>query len=106
MAVGLLTSAESDLRRKADELADGYLRSPGNVGLVVGLLVRDECHCLGYGKVAEDSARPPDAGTVFEIAMITKVFAAALLPEMAGREEVRFDQPVAELLPPGVRVPS
>jgi CubicO group peptidase (beta-lactamase class C family) len=106
VAVGLLTSAESGLRREADELAEGYLRSPGNVGLVVGLLVRDECLCLGYGKVAEDSARPPDAGTVFEIGSITKVFTAALLAEMAGREEVRLDQPVAELLPPGVRVPS
>ena len=104
--MGLLTSAESGLRRKADELAEGYLRSPGNVGLVVGLLVRDECLCLGYGKVAEDSARPPDAGNVFEIGSITKVFTAALLAEMAGREEVRLDQPVAELLPPGVRVPS
>lgn len=102
----LLTSAESGLRREADELAEGYLRSPGNVGLVVGMLVRDECLCLGYGKVAEDSARPPDAGTVFEIGSITKVFTAALLAEMAGRDEVRLDQPVAELLPPGVRVPS
>ena len=104
--MGLLTSAESGPRREADELAEGYLRSPGNVGLVVGMLVRDECLCLGYGKVAEDSARPPDAGTVFEIGSITKVLTAALLAEMAGREEVRLDQPVAELLPPGVRVPS
>lgn len=106
MAVGFLTSAESGLRRKADELAEGYLRSPGNVGLVVGLLVRDEGLCLGYGKVAEDSDRPPEAGTVFEIGSITKVFTAALLAEVAGRKEVRLDQPVAELLPPGVRVPS
>lgn len=104
--MGLLTFAESGLRRRADELAEGHLRSPGNVGLVVGLLVRDECLCLGYGKVAEDSARPPDAGTVFEIGSITKLFTTALLAEMASREEVRLDQPVAELLPPGVRVPS
>ena len=48
----------------------------------------------------------PDAGTVFEIGSITKVFTAALLAEMAGREEVRLNQPVAELLPPGVRIPS
>ena len=55
---------------------------------------------------ARGSSRPPDAGTVFEIGSITKVFTAALLAEMAGREEVRLDQPVAELLPPGVRIPS
>jgi CubicO group peptidase (beta-lactamase class C family) len=104
--VDLLTSAESGLRLKTDELAEGYLRSPANVGLVVGLLVHDECLCLGYGKVEKDSARPPDAGTVFEIGSITKVFTAALLAEMAGRGEVRLDQPVAELLPAGVRVPT
>ncbi len=45
--MGLLTSAESGLRREADELAERYLGSPGNVGLVVGLLARDECLCLG-----------------------------------------------------------
>jgi CubicO group peptidase (beta-lactamase class C family) len=104
--VGLLTSAELGLRREADELAEGYLRSPGNVGVVVGLLVRDECLCLGYGKVAEDLARPPEARTVFEIGSVTKVFTAALLAEMAGREEVRLDQTVAELLPDEVRAPS
>src|SRR3954447_16678876 len=105
MAVGLLTSAESGLRRVADDLAGGYLRSPGNVGLVVGLLVGDECLCLGYGKDAGDIARPPDVNTVFEIGAITKVSTAALLAEMAGGGEVRLDQPVAELLPPEVRVP-
>ena len=99
--MGLLTAAESGLRREANKLAEGYLRPPGDIGLVVGLLVRDECLCLGYGKVANDLARPPDAGTVSEIGSITKVFTAALLAEMAGRGEVRLDQPVAELLPAG-----
>ena len=96
-----LAFAESGLRRQADELAKKYVRSPGNVGLVVGLLVGGECHWLAYGETARGSARPPDAGTVFEIGSITKVFTAALLAEMAGRGEVRLDQPVAELIPPG-----
>ena len=43
---------------------------------------------------------------MFEIGSVTKVFTAALLAEMAGRGEVGIDQPVAELLPPGVRMPS
>jgi CubicO group peptidase (beta-lactamase class C family) len=101
-----LAFAESGLRREADELAENYVRSPGNVGLVVGLLARDECLWLAYGEMDRGSSRPPDAGTVFEIGSITKVFTAALLAEMAGRGEVRLDQPVAELLPPGVRIPS
>src|SRR5262249_20273765 len=104
--VDLLAFAESGLRREADKLAERYVRSPGNVGLVVGLLVRDECLWLAYGETARGSSRPPDAGTVFEIGSITKVFTATLLAEMAGRGEVRLDQPVAELLPPRVRIPS
>jgi D-alanyl-D-alanine-carboxypeptidase/D-alanyl-D-alanine-endopeptidase len=104
LAVGFLTSAESGLRRKADELAEGYLRSPGNVGLVVGLLVGDECHCLGYGKVAEDSARPPDAGTVFEIGSITKVFTALLLADQVVERAVVLTEPLQALLPE-VRIP-
>ena len=88
-------------------MAEAYLRSPGNVGLVVGLLVGDERLWLSYGETAPvASPRPPDARTVFEIGSVTKVFTAALIAEMAGREEVRLDQPVAELLPPGVRIPS
>jgi CubicO group peptidase (beta-lactamase class C family) len=92
VAVRQLTSAESGLRREADGLAEGYVRSPGNAGLIVGLLVRDECLCLGYGKVAEDSARPPDAGTVLEIGSITKVFTAVLLAE-SDSGSARPDRP-------------
>jgi CubicO group peptidase (beta-lactamase class C family) len=43
---------------------------------------------------------------VFEIASVTKTFTATLLAEMAGRGEAQLDQPVQELLPPDVKVPS
>ena len=98
--------ADSALRKKVDDLAGPYVRSKRNVGLAVGLLSGDESLVLGYGKVARDDQRTPDGHTVFEIGSVTKVFTAALLAEMAGRGEVALDQPVAELLPPGVRMPS
>ncbi|WP_165227895.1 serine hydrolase domain-containing protein [Aquisphaera insulae] len=104
--MGSLDLAESALRRKVDDLAGPYVRSPRNVGLVVGLLAGDESLVLGYGVIARDDDRTPDGHTVFEIGSITKVFTAALLAEMAGRGEVKIDQPVAELLPPGVRMPG
>ena len=97
--------ADSALRKKVDDLAGPYVRSKRNVGLAVGLLAGDESLVLGYGKVARDDRRTPDGHTVFEIGSVTKVFTAALLAEMAGRGEVALDQPVAELLPPGVRMP-
>jgi CubicO group peptidase (beta-lactamase class C family) len=89
VVVGLLELAESLLRSKVDDVAGRYVRSTRNVGLAVGLL----------------DDRTPDGHTVFEIGSVTKVFTAALLAEMAGRGEVEIDQPVAEMLPSGARMP-
>lgn len=47
-----------------------------------------------------------DEHTLFEIGSITKAFTGILLADMSLRGEVRLDQPVAELLPAGTRVPS
>lgn len=94
------------VRAKVDELAASYLASGVNVGLAVGVLVGDERFAFGYGKHSRESERVPDEHTVFEIASVTKTFTATLLAEMAARGEVRLDQPVQELLPPGVTVPT
>lgn len=73
----------------------------GKVGIVVGLLEAD-----GSRRVVSVGDAPYDGRTLFEIGSITKVFTGILLAEMAERGEVRVDQPVVELLPPGVQVPS
>jgi CubicO group peptidase (beta-lactamase class C family) len=95
-----------DLHRKADELAAGYLAGPGRVGLAVGVLVGDERFHMGYGAVGKGSEQVPGERTVFEIGSVTKVFTAILLAEMVARGEVKLDQPVRELLPPGTTVPK
>lgn len=104
--MGLLELADSMFLKKVDELAGRYVGSTRNVGLAVGLIAGDESLVRGYGKIAREDDRTPDGRTVFEIGSVTKVFTAALLAEMAGRGEVGIDQPVAELLPTGVRMPS
>ena len=43
---------------------------------------------------------------MFEIGSITKVFTAAILADMVARGQVRLDDPVAQLLPATVKVPS
>jgi CubicO group peptidase (beta-lactamase class C family) len=104
--VGVPEYAIDDIRRKADELAAGYLGASGNVGLAIGVLAGSERLYFGYGAIAKGSDRVPDERTVFEIGSITKVFTAILMQEMAGRGEVKVDQPVRELLPPGTAVPK
>jgi D-alanyl-D-alanine-carboxypeptidase/D-alanyl-D-alanine-endopeptidase len=50
--------------------------------------------------------RPYDEHTAFEIGSVTKTMTAALLAEYVVRGEVKLDDPIAKLLPPGTNVPS
>lgn len=54
----------------------------------------------------ERKGKPLDENSVFEIGSITKVFTGILLADMVLRGEVKLDQPVAELLPKDVRMPT
>ena len=76
------------------------------VGLVVGMIEGGQPRVVSYGKSNGPYERPLDGATVFEIGSVTKVFTCTLLADMARRGEVRLDQPVAELLPKTVHVPS
>jgi D-alanyl-D-alanine-carboxypeptidase/D-alanyl-D-alanine-endopeptidase len=94
-----------------DSVVRGILRERVGAGqaegLVVGLLEADGTRrIVAYGRSDGPGHRPLDGATVFEIGSVTKVFTCSLLAEMAGRGEVRLDQPVAELLPRTVRVPA
>lgn len=75
-------------------------RLPGQRGggFVVGLLDAD-----GTRRVVNVGA-PADG--VFEIGSITKVFTTAILADMVTRGQVHLDDPVAQLLPASVQVPS
>jgi serine-type D-Ala-D-Ala carboxypeptidase/endopeptidase len=73
----------------------------GKVGIVIGVLEAD-----GSRRVITVGDAPYDGRTLFEIGSITKVFTGILLAEMAEHGEVRLEQPVAELLPGDVVVPS
>lgn len=94
------------LHAKVDDLVAPYLAAPGTVGLVVGVLLGDERHVFGYGRIAADRDGVPDENTVFEIGSVTKVFTSALLADMIAREEVQLRDPVRKFLPDTVTVPT
>lgn len=76
-----------------------------STGLIVGVITPTASRYVATAGSARQG-KPIDEHTLFEIGSITKVFTGILLAEMANRGEVRLDQPVAELLPPTVKVPS
>ena len=76
------------------------------VGLVLGVMEADGSTTVVAAGSAGPDARPIGERTLFEIGSITKTFTAVLLADMARREELDLTDPVASLLPDGVRVPS
>ena len=77
-----------------------------NAGVVVGIVDAHGRRVLSAGTLDGRGTKRPDARSVFEIGSVTKTFTGALLADMARRGEVRLEQPVAELLPDSVKVPS
>jgi CubicO group peptidase (beta-lactamase class C family) len=76
-----------------------------STGIVVGVFgASGRRRVVSYG--ASGTARPLDANSVFEIGSITKTFTALVLADMVARGEIRYDDPVAKLLPATVRVPT
>ncbi|MGY5800158.1 serine hydrolase [Rhizobium sp. LEGMi12c] len=76
-----------------------------SVGMVVGVTEANRHRIIAHGRRDRSGAGLVNEETLFEIGSITKLFTALLLSDMANRREVGMDEPVAELLPAGTRVP-
>ncbi|HEY0192120.1 MAG TPA: serine hydrolase domain-containing protein [Kofleriaceae bacterium] len=81
-----------------------YLDSEVVSGLVIGLYDGGKTEVYGFGKGA--GAAAPDAATLYELGPATKVFTSLLFADAVQRKEVQLDTAVAELLPPGVTMPT
>ena len=76
------------------------------VGISVGLVDATGERFLAAGATVPGGSVAPDADTVFEIGSITKVFTSLVLADMVVKGEVKLEDPVAKLLPPGIKVPE
>jgi CubicO group peptidase (beta-lactamase class C family) len=76
------------------------------VGMVVGVLREQRAEVFGFGTVSAEADKVPDGRTIFEIGSVTKVFTSLALADMVREGLVRLDDPVAGLLPDGVRIPD
>lgn len=92
---------DSAIRRIIQE----RVSSGANPGIVVGVLDRGGTRVISYGTSSVKGV-PLDGRTIFEIGSVTKTFTTSLLADMVARGEVQLEEPVAELLPKSVTVPS
>jgi CubicO group peptidase (beta-lactamase class C family) len=61
---------------------------------------------MTFGRPSLSSRTPTQADTLFETGSITKTFTALVLARAVERGSLRLDQPIQELLPPGVELPE
>jgi CubicO group peptidase (beta-lactamase class C family) len=72
----------------------GALAPGRHAGVAIGVLKNGDRSVLAYGTADRDS--------IFELGSITKTFTGLVLARMADQGKVNLDQPVRELLPPGL----
>ena len=110
LVVVLFTAASAPAatiaREQVDALVQPMVTGGYCKGAAVGLIdAAGRRTVAGYG-VTRTGGPVPDGNTVYEIGSITKTFTATMLAEMVLAGDVKLDQPVKELLPPGTIVPE
>lgn len=88
---------------RAERLLERYAGRIAGTGAGVVALSSDGVF-LARGRTAAGRADAPDAATLFEIGSITKTVTALVLADMAQEGLVGLDDPIADHLPPGVRM--
>ena len=82
-----------------DRLAASYQQRGGQPGLAYGIVLGGELvHAAGLGQ-RHVGGPPPDAGTVFRIASMTKSFTASAILALRDDGVVKLDDPAEEYVP-------
>jgi CubicO group peptidase (beta-lactamase class C family) len=82
-----------------DELAAGYQQRGGQPGLAYGIVMNGELvHAAGLGE-RHLGGPPPDAGTVFRIASMSKSFTASAVLALRDDGGLKLDDPAEEYVP-------
>jgi len=91
---GATPPAASGIDAIVASAAGDYLSLPGTAGLSIGVLRQGERHSYHFGVRDRRTGRPPDDGTIYPIASISKTFVGALLAQAALEHKLRLDDDV------------
>ena len=96
----------SELTGVIDRLANDYLQSGDNAGLVIGLVKKSESRTYSFGVLERGKNIQPDENSIFELASVGKTFTAVVLADMHVKGECDLDDPIEEFLPTNVKTPK
>ena len=83
-----------------------FVAGGNSIGLAVTLVTPTNATIMTFGRPSLSTRAQTRADTLFEIGSLTKTFTGLTLARQIERGSVRLDQPVQELLPPGVELPA
>ncbi len=94
-----------ETQERITRLVSPEIQSGNVIGLVVGVVDPSGTQVFGFGH-RRLGAPPPDGQTIFEIGDVSRTFTTLLLERMAERRQVSLTQPLRDLLPDSVSVPT
>jgi CubicO group peptidase (beta-lactamase class C family) len=97
---------ENEIRKLLAERIEALGGEHGGVGIVVGVIGPEGRRIISAGQRRANEPPALNGDTVFEIGSITKAFTALLLAEMAEKNELALNDPVAKYLPAGFKLPT
>ncbi len=76
------------------------------VAMSVAVRRGNDRYIAGYGRLSMEDATKPDGDTVYEIGSVTKVLTVVLAADLVARGQVKWDDPISDLLPKHFSVPQ
>jgi CubicO group peptidase (beta-lactamase class C family) len=83
-----------------------FMEQGRSIGLAVAIVTPTNTTIMAFGRASLASGAGTRGDTLFEIGSITKTFTGLALAREIERGTLRLDQPLQELLPPGVVLPA
>jgi CubicO group peptidase (beta-lactamase class C family)/predicted exporter len=101
---GQRVQASRNLKEEVDRLAKPLIESGEIYGMAVGVLSPDgTIGQFGYGGSGRPGdTQPPGGDAIFQIASVTKLFSTAVLAILVDEGQLRYEDTVRSILPPGV----
>lgn len=80
-------------------MTQDYLSKRENLALTIGVVDRGHHYIQGFGKLSNTAPALPNAGTIYEIGSVTKVFTVTVLAKLVNDGNVELDAPIRLYLP-------
>lgn len=92
------TQSTSEWQRIVDLEADKFMSAEGSVGLAIGIYKNGRTYTYGYGSVEKGTMSKPNAGSIFNIASLSKTFTGVLLAQAVSEKKVSLEDDIRKYL--------